>query len=365
MYFHPSTTRSRGFSLIELAVALVIVMTLLTLGITAITVQMENTALSVTRKKQDTIKDALSAYLGKYKRLPCPDILDAVGNIVGRGDDNRATAEDVATQCSKDFGVVPYIDLGLPRDIALDGWENYFTYRVTTDATTALDWTRSGSFAVAKPGKLVVSERSPATSAVLVPLTNPVTENAVVVLVSHGKNGLGAWTVQGTRNVLPDAVANSDERENADDATNLLFIRREITGIAVPTYGPYDDIVAFMKASDLVAPFAKDGTLKTPEAETVQAMTTAINAIIGASSATGGALPDPALYTMPVDGWGRPLVYTRVTSPILLSTVAADAFKVTSYGPDGALGGTDDVTSTITVDVLRGLYVRAGVTLGP
>ena len=181
MYSPSLRTGSRGFSLIELAIALVIVMTLLTLGITAFSVQMENTAVSVTKKKQDIIKDALSAYLGKYKRLPCPDVLDAVPNVVGRGDDNRTTPEDVTTPCSKDFGVIPYVDLGLPRDVALDGWENYFTYRVTTDANASLDWTRSPPFAVGKPGKLVVSERNPATSAALVRLTDPTTENAVVV----------------------------------------------------------------------------------------------------------------------------------------------------------------------------------------
>ena len=284
--------RRRGFSLIELAISLVIVMTLLTLGITAFTVQLENAAVSATRKKQEIIKEALSAYLARNKRLPCPDITTAVVNVPGRGDDNRTTAEDLTTACSSDIGVVPYIDLGLPRDAAFDGWENYYTYRVTTDADPTLDWTRSTNFAAGKPGKLRVDERNPATNATLTRLTNPATENAVVVLVSHGRNGLGATTILGTPNLPP--IALTDEAENADGTTNFDYIRREQTDIAVPTYGAYDDIVTYMKASDLIAPLVKDGSLRTPEGETTQNMTDVVNRIIGNSMATR-TLPDPLL----------------------------------------------------------------------
>lgn len=336
-------------------------MTLLTLGITAFTVQLENAAVSATRKKQEIIKEALSAYLARNKRLPCPDITTAVGNVPGRGDDNRATAEELTTACSSAIGVVPYIDLGLPRDAAFDGWENYYTYRVTTDADPTLDWTRSTNFAAGKPGKLRVDERNPATNATLTRVTNPATENAVVVLVSHGRNGLGATTILGTPNLPP--IALTDEAENADGTTNFDYIRREQTDIAVPTYGAYDDIVTYMKASDLIAPLVKDGSLRTPEGETAYVMTKVVSSIIGASMVAPPVVP--ATYTMERDGWGTLLAYTPSVGAIT-TTSSGPAFTVSSYGPDRQTGGAfvaDDVLTTVTASELKTLYAKAGITV--
>jgi type II secretory pathway pseudopilin PulG len=350
----------RGFSLIELAISMVILMTMLTMGITAFSVQRENAAVSITKKRQDLIQDALSAYLGKYRRLPCPDVLDASLNVVGRGDDNRATPDDVTTQCSKDFGVVPYIDLGLTHESVLDGWENYITYRVTTDVLPTLDWTRSTNFAAGKPGKLIVSLRSPATSPT--PLTLTGTENAVVVLVSHGKNGLGAWTIQGTLNIA--AATNTDEAENSDADTNFVFIRREQTDLNIATYGAYDDLVSYAKASDLIAPLIKDGSLRSPEGETTRVMDDIVNRIIGNSMITH-ALPDPSTYPMPNDGWGMPLIYARILAvPLVAGTPTGTAFTVRSYGPNRVLDASgDDVITTRDADDLKTLYAKAGIPL--
>ncbi len=156
---------SRGFTLIELAVVLLIVVVLATLGAAVVNLTVESSALTQTRRKQEAVKDALAAYVGKYKRLPCPDLIGNAGNIAGTGDDNRTPSSDPSNPCSADVGVLPYIDLGIPREFALDGWENFFSYRVTIDAADASsDWTRSTVFAPGKPGKLDVSLRSPATS---------------------------------------------------------------------------------------------------------------------------------------------------------------------------------------------------------
>jgi prepilin-type N-terminal cleavage/methylation domain-containing protein len=63
-----------GFTLVELAVVVLLIGMIATMGISALNAQLANAAISATKKKQDTIKDALIAYLGKYKRLPCPAI---------------------------------------------------------------------------------------------------------------------------------------------------------------------------------------------------------------------------------------------------------------------------------------------------
>lgn len=69
LHFAAPAARHAGFSLIELAIAVLIASILLTMGLAAFSVQVEATALSATQKRQDTIKEALIAYLRTHKRL--------------------------------------------------------------------------------------------------------------------------------------------------------------------------------------------------------------------------------------------------------------------------------------------------------
>ena len=338
----------------------VILSVLLTMGISALNVQSENIAYSATKNRQQIISEALSGYFAKNGRLPCPDILGAAGNFIGRGDDNRATPENPATACSADTGVLPYIDLGLPRDGVLDGWENYFTYRVTTDATVPLDWARSSPTVIpGKPGKLIVKERNPATNAVLTLVSAPAPANAVYVLVSHGKNGLGATTSQGTVNVAP--VAGTDEALNIAGLTADGFIRREVTTTNVPGFGAYDDVVYIGSADKLIAPLIKDGSVRSAEGTTQKALSDMADVVIG-QAISAATLPVGAAGT---DGWGNGIVYARLYALQITSAtpVGTPAFSLTSYGPDGAAGGTDNVVMTVTTDSLKTIFAKAGTLL--
>jgi len=178
--------RSKGFTLIELAVVLIIVIILMTLGIRVLNAQLENASLSDTRKKQDAIKDALAAYLGKNKRLPCPYVF-GVSIPVGQGDSQRTPTAAPPSDCNSDVGIVPFLDLGLSRDFALDGWENFFTYRVTRPWTI----TTAATFAPGTRGAIPVSQGITGSRTNALPTGDT---GAVAVIVSHGKNGLGALT---------------------------------------------------------------------------------------------------------------------------------------------------------------------------
>lgn len=354
--------RNAGFSLVELSIVVVITAILLTMGITALTVQSENAAFSATRNRQQLIGEALSGYFARNGRLPCPDLPTAAGNVIGRGDDNRATVDDVTTKCASDIGVLPYIDLGIPRDAVLDGWENFYAYRVTTDAGVDLDWARSSAAIIpGKPAKLVVSERSPASSAVLTKASGPL--NAVYVLVSHGRNGLGATTVQGTTNSAP-AAATDEALNAAGGATVDGFIRRDVTAVDAG-YGAYDDIVAFATAEQLVSPLVKDGSVRSATGATQKALSDFVDLVIGQSIPTATLPAQPTLPSIDQgkDGWGMPIVYRRVESSAISATspvAGGVAFTVTSYGQDRVAGGTDDIVSTVTVDTLRTLYTKSG-----
>lgn len=279
--------RARGFSLVELSIVVLVIGIVLTMGIGAWTANLENQAHAATAQRQATIKEALTGYLRRNSRLPCPD----TDFTAPDGIENRATPGDPTTACSAAFGVLPYVTLGLARDAVRDGWGNFFSYHVSNTNITAAssgnwsantDWTRSAWFRPGNTGLITVNERSGAT-------VTPIATSIVTVVVSHGRNGRGAYTIGGTRNTLP--AVGTDEENNTDG--NTTYFRRELTTDDAATGGPFDDQVLFLSANDLLEPLFRDGSLRAPAAVTNDALQKLKLAVIGQamgySSTYGGS----------------------------------------------------------------------------
>jgi prepilin-type N-terminal cleavage/methylation domain-containing protein len=203
---------SRGFTLIELSIVVVIISMLLSLGLGVLNAQLVSAAHSETKKRQAIIKDALTAYLGAHKRLPCPDVPN---NTHGATDTSQVTgAEDrtggLATgDCSGNIGVVPYATLGLGRDVALDGWGNFMSYSIPagsgTCPGTGINWSLTDCFGAAKASPYSLFEGTVAAQTLAA-------SNVLAIVISHGPNGFAAWGRQGSRNVLP---SRCEEAHNA------------------------------------------------------------------------------------------------------------------------------------------------------
>lgn len=318
--------KNTGFTLVELAVVLFLVGLMATLGLTALNAQMTMTSYSSTKKKQELIKDALIAYLGKNKRLPCP----ATTNDGLEKRDNTVTAGNL--NCTAVYGVLPYATLDLPKNVALDGWESFFSYAVTpnwtltySSATPVAGGTTTNipanSFSVGNAGAFVIKDRLPDAS------TPSITTNAVVFVISHGKNGLGALSLKGTRKVSPPS--GSDELTNVPASpwtAPSAFFNREHSETAIGTYGSFDDLAIWLSPNDLVYPLIKDGTLKSETAlqnQWTDQVASIKNAVIGymfSPSNTGSCAPpnstnfavllaDNGIST--TDPWGGTIAYTR------------------------------------------------------
>lgn len=279
--------RARGFSLVELSIVVLVIGIVLTMGIGAWTANLENQAHASTAQRQATVKEALTGYLRRNSRLPCPDTDFAAPD----GIENRATAGDPTTACTAAFGVLPYVTLGLARDAVRDGWGNFFSYHVSNTNITAAssgnwsantDWTRTAWFRPGNTGLITVNERSGAT-------VTPIATGAVTVVVSHGRNGLGAYSIGGTRNTLP--AVGTDEESNTDGDTT--YFRRELTADDAATGGAFDDQVLFLSANDLLEPLFRDGSLRAPAAVTNDALqkikVTVIGHAMGFLSGHGGS----------------------------------------------------------------------------
>ncbi len=371
--------KNRGFTLAEMAIVVVIGSLLLMAGVQVLTTQMESAAYSATRFKQEAIKQAMITYLGNNKRLPCPDTRNGNGpgallfTTAARPDgiENRATAGVVTSNCAATFGVLPYATLGLTRDAALDGWNNLFSYHLTT----APNWAVTASFADTNVGGLTINDRTPAGAVLLL------TSQAVTVVVSHGKNGTGAYTIKGTRAVLPVAGTHPDEYENTNAVANSVYYKREYTNNSAAIGGSFDDLVMPIMANEMIAPLRRDGTLKNMGTSLSQQMDTINNAIVGYMMGAGCNTPPniTGLGLSVTDPWATTIVYTSsyTTPPVTNKLTASDinlvpagnaatvAFILTSYGPNRAAGGGDDVVQNMTVGQLRGLLGSAYATRCP
>lgn len=250
---HPALRRSfhsAGFTLVEMAVVVLLIGIVLTMGLGMMRSTQENAAWSETRLKQDRIKVALIGFFRTNGRLPCPDsALPPTG------------AEPAACLVNAGRGVLPWKVLGLSVGDVQDGWSNFFTYRVANRTpASSQNWTvKAGATAfslrelTAPLATFTLQERSDAgvLGAALVP-------NPVVVLISHGKNGAGARTVRGTA-LLP-APVGADELANAT-AGSTSFVMRTPTTVTAAPGGAFDDVVAYMTPNQLFQPMLDDKTL--------------------------------------------------------------------------------------------------------
>jgi prepilin-type N-terminal cleavage/methylation domain-containing protein len=321
--------KQAGFTLVELAVVVLLASLLLTMGITTLKAQLAQGALSATKKKQEIIKDALVTYVSKYKRLPCPAI-----NISGGLDATTRVTTLPPPNCITNLGLVPYQELGLPLSAALDGWENYFTYAVSPQWTATLTNTAAinggnysnnplNTFNVGGTGALTVNTRRPASLNPPIKIADPAAtpnSGAAVVLISHGINGDSSYASKGTQNIAPPA-ANPDELKNAlpqnltpPTITTQLWISgtteffdRDYTEQDAG-YGTFDDIVSFYTPQDLIKPLIKDGVLQSADGSYANMLVDIRNYVIG-QIATTCAVPItlPAQFTN--DPWGNPLAY--------------------------------------------------------
>jgi prepilin-type N-terminal cleavage/methylation domain-containing protein len=366
---------TRGFSLIELSIVLFIAAILLTAGLRALNSQVENSNYNATRKQQELIKDALITYLGRNSRLPCPDTAAFPDGTEKR----MPLGTPTISVCVNFFGVVPYATLGLSKDAALDGWENHISYRVSPEWTTAgapQTSVAANAFSVDDTGILTVNDRVPAVNAIPTPLTIA----AVVVLISSGKNGLGAITSRGSQNVAP--APGTDEFVNVSGLGALgvlgaTYYKREYTDTAVPIYGDFDDVVRVIQAGELIAPLVRDGSLKTtPSAlQSVNQTISAMNdAIIGAAIALHGAPPSGNYFLPPASGvgsiappndpWGKPLRYAPTSTLVVGQTGVAQfggpaiAYTISSDGPNGTQDVVDDIVFTMPLTGLQQIFNR-------
>ncbi|MDX2113471.1 MAG: prepilin-type N-terminal cleavage/methylation domain-containing protein [Alphaproteobacteria bacterium] len=241
---------SRGFTLLELSVVL-LVLSLMLGGLLAVMTQ--ETRISKTeelKQKMDAIEYALVSYSKRSdtQRLPCPaNPTLAVGHVdfgfagnpnCKTGTGNRALPTALSDSAIA-IGTVPVRTIGLPDEYAFDPWGNRFSYAVSISITHA---NALAVYPVTFPD---------VNSIVVESVSGFPIGNFSVVIISHGPNGYGAFTRTGVRRNVTTADVNEISNsawDGSDDALSNTLISGHDSNSSLTMTG-FDDIVRYYPRS--------------------------------------------------------------------------------------------------------------------
>jgi len=278
---HHQGFRHGGFTLIELAIVLLVVGLLLSAITVPIATQYRIRETRNARQQIEEVRQALIGFAQSRRRLPCPDT-----NRAGL-EDYTPPAPPADASCDRPVGTTPYIGslpyatLGLS---ATDPWGRLFTYRVAPEfinrpapgVPCVGTGFGDGQLGLCDNGNIVIFARGddPDTAGIQSKSINRYATTAAAVIVSFGPNGYCGMRPDGTQ--VPPATgacptsgaATTDEFENSDTDDRTFVSRPYTTGSANcadntegSIFCEFDDLVVWISTSLLLGKLVEAGQL--------------------------------------------------------------------------------------------------------
>ena len=243
-----SAPAPRGFTLIEIAIVLVVIGLITSGGLLAVSPVIQSAKISETKQKMATIDSAILGYVITNGCMPCPAVRGAAATGLSQntggtytGGCNTSTCAVTATSTPGE-GLVPWVTLGLSANDATDGWNRRFTFGVDPTRTVAGSMQRNadGSFPTF-------------TSTIVIQGVTGVASlgytSVLYAIVSHGSDGAFGESSSGLYGAdTHGGTAGEGQPENGD-FVDLRFA----SGSVIATGATYfDDIVTFKSFQTLI-----------------------------------------------------------------------------------------------------------------
>lgn len=248
---------SRGFTLVELSVVIIVISIVVGMGLVATMGALETARRTQTENKLNEIEKALMAFRKQYNRLPCPGDSSATIADSDYGKEDATSGVCNYNSTTPPYGItntdlfrtieggVPTRSLNLPDEYMFDGWGRRFVYAVDELAATLKD-----AFSIIPP-------QSNDCSITIYDASNYArSSGAIYALMSYGPNGHGGFINGSTR--LSTGVTNTQEQTNChcdstgaySAPTSMRLVQREQVE-SVSAVASFDDIVRYKERWEL------------------------------------------------------------------------------------------------------------------
>ena len=252
-------TGQAGFSLLELAIVLLIVGLLLGGLIMPLSARMDQQKIDTTRQQLEQIRQALVGYALARDALPCPATPASNG-----------LAAATATGCTRQHGFVPAVTLGLSGTqnedkLLLDAWGSPIRYSVTnSDANANGNWDfvrpgemRTVTLANLAPSLDICTTTTGSSATACASNATTLTSTAPAVVLSLGKDWASASSADQLEN-LGTTVGGGPSGRNYPVASDEVFVNRTL---GAATGNEFDDIVTWVSPATLYGDLVSAGRL--------------------------------------------------------------------------------------------------------
>lgn len=227
-------THLQGFTLIEMAIVLIIITLVVGSALVPLGAQIEQRQRAETQRTLDEIKEAMIGYTLANGVLPCPSGVSA-GIPTGIAS-APCTTSIIAT------GYIPWVTLGVNNH---DAWGNLIRYAVATKfADTSTPFTLNTA-SLSASNTITIQSRNTAGTLTTISSTIP------AVVLSLGKNGYGGLS---SDYIVQSGVPanNPDEKQNIASGS-LTYLSRTPAppGTSATIGGEFDDIIVWISPNVL------------------------------------------------------------------------------------------------------------------
>jgi len=231
--------KKKAFTLLELSLVILIISILVVGSMSASISTINKAKYKTTHERLDAIYKAMGNYLITNKALPCPAIITVLDTDALYGLEGATAGICIGSLTGSGnavYGLVPIQSLGLPAEMARDGFGTKFTYVINKNFTDLTNTVFVGTDASDIDITQLVSGGS-----------QPITTEAVFVIISHGQNKLGGYNSNSA--TANTASSDASELENSAIATNDDFVAKSINS------EDFDDVLFYKTRNQIIIDF--------------------------------------------------------------------------------------------------------------